>query len=42
MTIQTEIIQEMVEIVSGLVREGLTFSTAKKGGVWIITLLGGY
>jgi len=42
MTITVKTIQELVEITAGLVKEGLTFNTNKKGGVWIIELTGGF
>jgi len=42
MTIQAETIEQMTEIVAGLVREGLTFKAAPYRDGWLITLLGGY
>ena len=42
MKIKVETIQELVEIVSRLVREGLTFTASKQGTYWEIELLGGY
>ena len=44
MIILVDSIEELVEIVAGLVKEGLTFSAAKTGagGRWEVTLKGGF
>ena len=42
MTIKVETVKEFIDIVYELVTKGLTFSSYKKDGNWIIELLGGY
>ena len=42
MTIRCDTIDEMTEVVAGLVRQGLTFESRPQGSGWLITLTGGY
>ena len=42
MTIIIDNIEELAEIVAGLVREGLTFEARRDKSHWTITLLGGH
>ena len=37
-----ETIEELIEIIACLVKQGLTFVARKKAGVWNIELTGGY
>lgn len=41
-TINVENMSEMAEVVYHLVRRGLTFKVEERGGVWTITLTGGF
>jgi hypothetical protein len=40
-TIKVETIEEMVEIVAGLVKEGVIFNACKLGEYWSIEMTGG-
>jgi hypothetical protein len=42
MKIKVETIEELVKIVSGLVRESIMFSANKQDNYWVIELTGGY
>jgi hypothetical protein len=42
MKIKAETIKELVEIIAGLVKEGLTFIASKQGSCWEIELTGGF
>ena len=42
MIIKVETIQELIEIVAGLVKENLTFVAGKHGDHWEIELTGGF
>jgi len=42
MMIKVETIEELVKIIAGLVKEGVTFTASKQGGRWEIELTGGY